>query len=84
MNTGGIQVRRYMRDNIEDSRDPQTGEVNATKLAEDATWHFELHETPDEYWDWAAEIAIGDDRKRAGLMPLCLDGLINGRSSEEL
>jgi hypothetical protein len=35
------EVKRYMLDNIEDHRDPQTGEINATTLAEDAATHFD-------------------------------------------
>ena len=48
------KVRVYMGENLEDNRDKITGELNHTKLAEDAFWHFEFSE---EYFEDLCELA---------------------------
>jgi hypothetical protein len=56
------QVKQYMLEEIEEFRDPQTGEVNTTFLAEDACNFFDGYEPPpdfdipEEYFDWALEV----------------------------
>lgn len=49
-------VKQYMQEEIEKFRDPQTGEVNTTFLAEDACSFFDAYEIPREYFDWALEV----------------------------
>jgi hypothetical protein len=56
---GNIKIRQYMLRNVEDNVDPLTGEVNSTKLAEDAFWALEPEnqgEIPQKYFDCACEI----------------------------
>jgi len=47
-----------MADNLEDNRDAITGELNHTKLAEDASFHFEFSE---EYFEDLCELALEFD-----------------------
>lgn len=57
-------VRRWMRRNIADHRDPHTGEVNATTLAESAADAFDANglggplDDPD-HWIWDLAITVG-------------------------
>ena len=58
-------VRRWMRDNAADYEDKATGEIDATKLAEDAAAEFNVADTggplDDEthwIWDLAATVAL--------------------------
>ena len=62
MYIGESQVKQYMREEIEEFRDPRTGEVNDTHLAEDACNFFDAYgpppdfDIPEEYFDWAFEV----------------------------
>lgn len=64
------QVKKWMKDQIELA--PETylecGEVNSTRLGEDATEHFDLYEGPDdETPDWVWEIAaVVEPPRKAG------------------
>lgn len=57
-------VRRFMLRSVEDHRDPATGEVNATKLAEAAALAFDLYEKdpdrtiPEALFEEAAKLAF--------------------------
>ena len=48
-------IRDYMKNNLDDNCDPITGEVNPTKLAEDALWHFDL---PEDDFENLCELAL--------------------------
>ncbi len=52
-------VRRYLQAHLEDHRDPLTGEVNHTALAEDASYYFDhdgwLDDELSPIWDLALE-----------------------------
>lgn len=55
-------VLKYFREMSPYYIDRQTGETNATILAEDAIAYFNVEEGSDDYeniYDWAAEYAIG-------------------------
>lgn len=58
------RVRNWMKLHLEDHRDRQTGEVNATTLAEGAAHAFDHEEWLDDstadVWDWAADVADPD------------------------
>jgi hypothetical protein len=54
-------VLKYFREMAKYHIDPQTGEMSATLLAEDAASYFNAEEGADDYeniYDWAAEYAI--------------------------
>jgi hypothetical protein len=55
------RVKNWMKLNAEHHRDRDTGEVNATTLAEGAAHQFDhdewLNDSTHEVWDWASEIA---------------------------
>lgn len=75
MNKGGIQVRRYMREVLEEHRDQLTDEVNMTALAEDACAHvdgYEGDDVPERYFGWAYQVAEADEHRRNHTMPLGL------------
>ncbi len=82
---GRVNVMRYMRQEIEDHRDPITGEINDTSLAEDACQHFDAYgpepdfEIPEKFFEWAFLIAEGDERRRADsvIFPQSLGNIIN-------
>lgn len=56
-------VKAYMRSEMAEHVDLDTGEVNCTTLAESACQHFDdygpppEYDIPDEYFDWAEEAA---------------------------
>lgn len=54
------QVKAYMRTNLTDHVNLDTGELNHTTLAENATFHFNAYEhgceIPEEFFDWAIEV----------------------------
>jgi hypothetical protein len=57
-------VRSYMNSVVEDHRDPLTGEVNSTALAEDAAAAFDQNhlEGPlddETHWVWELALAAG-------------------------
>lgn len=62
------KVKQYMRDNVAYHVDPKTLEVNATGLAEDAAdaWGY-VYDTPDDFFDWAAEIADVEEKRLLAL-----------------
>lgn len=74
---GRVQIGTTMRNILAagDCIDPQTGEVNCTRLAEAAAEAFGLEEVPDRFFDIAAEF------DNTG--PLCsaVQGLINSLDS---
>jgi GH35 family endo-1,4-beta-xylanase len=75
---GNIQLRRYMHTVVEDHRDAQTDEINATALAEDAAQHFNLYEAddiPERVFEVAYEIAR--EMTPSGIMPACVGGIVN-------
>ena len=80
MNKGGIYVRRYMREVIEEHRDPLTDEVNLTALAEDACQHVggedENGDIPERYFEWAFDVGESDSRKRSGRIGSALGHLV--------
>jgi hypothetical protein len=54
------QIIESMRNRVEDCRDPRTGELNHTLLAEQVAEEFELYdghdyEIPPELFEWAAD-----------------------------
>jgi len=56
------KVLSFMREVVAEHIDPLTGEVNMTRLAEDAAWEFEGAEDwldDPEHWIWemAAQVA---------------------------
>lgn len=55
------QVKKYMAQIADEYVDPQTGEVNSTKIAEDACKHFDAYEPddsiPEDFFDWAVVVA---------------------------
>lgn len=67
MNTTTASIRNYMLANV-DAYVDEFGDVNATGLAEDACQHFNGYQgddIPDEYFDFAAEIALEHEYKKA-------------------
>jgi hypothetical protein len=54
------EIKRYMRQEVQDHIDPLTGEGNPTTLAEDACSHFDGYgyywEIPEEYFELAFEV----------------------------
>jgi hypothetical protein len=58
---GEANIKRWMRTHVAEYVDPQTGEVNITKLAEDAAYEASRSEWLDDpnhpIWDWAIEAA---------------------------
>ena len=62
MYIGESQVKQYMREVIEEFRDPLTEEINTTFLAEDTCNFFDAYgpapdfDIPEEYFDWALEV----------------------------
>lgn len=57
-------ARKWMNENVRDSMDPETGEVNCTHLAESCCDHFDANneggplDDPDHWiWDLAFDIA---------------------------
>ena len=82
---GGIRVRMWMMENLEDHRDPQTDEINMTTLAEDAAREFDMYDgdEPDELlFGWAYQIAERDTARRLGIITPALRGEINRRGSD--
>lgn len=56
------QVLKFMRSNAEDFRDPTTGEINATGLAEAAAAQFNIYEDreytiPEKVFELALRVA---------------------------
>jgi hypothetical protein len=84
---GAIKIRQYMRQEIEDHRDPVTGEVCPTGLAEDACQHFDDYgpgpdfEIPEVYFECAHEISEIDEARRKGTTCQAVRGLIGSRDS---
>jgi len=79
---------RWMRYYVEEYRDPVTGEVGSTRLAEDACEYFDGYgpapdyEIPERYFEWAflvAEEAEGKGSIRAGV-----GGLVNAVPADYL
>ena len=65
------QVRKFMRLELEDLDHPdlwQGGEVNCTRLAENAAWHFDCDhwlDDPDHWvWELAADIQEEAEKTR--------------------
>ena len=62
------RIRRYMNLVKDDYRDPITGEVNATRLAEDACMFFDDYgpppdfDVPEKYYEVAA--GVSDDWRK--------------------
>ena len=79
--TGNIKIRQYMRQELEDHRDPKTDEINTTSLAEDAADKFDLYDEsgdPQErLFELAFEIAEADERRRTGRIGSALGNFIN-------
>lgn len=54
-------VLNWMRHHKEEHRDRDTGEVNATTLAEAAAWAFDhdewLDDSTHDVWEWAMKVA---------------------------
>jgi len=70
----GDNIHKWMRLHKEDHRDPQTGEINCTGLAEECA--LELY--PDEclpethiVWDIAVDIAVADEEAQKAKCPHC-------------
>ena len=61
----GYAIKLYMRQEMREHVDLDTGEVNTTALAEDACQHFDAYgpapdyDIPEDLFDWALEIAEG-------------------------
>ena len=73
-----MNPRTYMAQNIEDHRDPITGEINSTTLAEDA-WQAIKGDAVDpnaaideRYFMWAFQIAEHDRMVRMKTLPRSL------------
>jgi len=78
-----------MRSHIEDWRDPQTGEVNQTRMAEDTCLQFGPfaggYGYPEDcYYEWAYQIVQADVHRRAHTMPDWASRLVNERESTDL
>lgn len=61
------QLLRNMRTVVEEHRDPKTGEVSATTLAEAACAHFAAwdgDDVPEEFFEAALVVADEDDKRR--------------------
>ena len=75
-----IKIRQYMRQVLEEHRNPLTNEINCTGLAEDAADEFDLYDENDDprerLFELALEIAEIDERQRLGLLPRNLGGLV--------
>lgn len=54
------KVRNYMRQDIDNCVDPQTNEVDCTKLAENAAQQFDLYLDDDAATipDWVFDLAV--------------------------
>lgn len=83
---GGIKIRQYMREVVENHRD-ETGEINATTLAEDACQHFDEYgpspeyEIPEKYFVFAYEAHEADARRRCGTIGSAVGGIISAYDS---
>lgn len=75
---GRIAIIKYMRKNVEDSVDQMTGEVNDTRLAEDACWALEPDkiDIPDLYFDCAHFVA-NEHEIKTGVKPGSLSSVSN-------
>lgn len=59
-----VNARRWMRANVETHRDPKTGEVNFTSLAEACAEHFDVNDSPgpldnETHWIWDVAAEFG-------------------------
>jgi hypothetical protein len=67
---GEANVKRWMRSHVAEYVDPLTGEVNTTKLAEEAAYEANQSEWLDDsthpIWDWAIEEAERYERAHHG------------------
>ena len=55
-----VKIKIWMKNNTEDYRDLDTGEVNLTELAEAACDHFngyDGNDIPEEYFELAFDVA---------------------------
>lgn len=83
---GRVQVMTYMREEVEEHRDPHTNEVNATTLAEDTCQWFDAYgpppdyTIPEKYFEWAFLIA----EEGKGNIRAAVGGLINTVPSQWL
>jgi len=75
----------YMREVVEDHRDPQTDEINDTTLAEDACQHFDgygpapEYEIPEKYFEWA--FLIAEEVEAKGSIRAAVGGVISAAPS---
>lgn len=79
------QVRRFMRMELEDRDHPDLwfdGEINYTRLVENAAWHFDHDEWLDDetHWVWDLAVEIADSMPRVELESRSGTGLSNCRS----
>jgi len=78
-------MKKYMREVIEEHRDPLTDEINSTTLAEDASDTFNVtgpNGEVDERIFWAAyEVERLDEASRKGIICSAVRGFINSVSS---
>ena len=76
----GIRIRQYMRQVVEDHRDPLCGEIDITGLAEDAADEFDLYDENDEpqerLFDLAFEIYEADERRKTGRISNAIGGIV--------
>ena len=78
------RIQTWMKNNIEDHRDPVTGEINVTGLAEDAAREFNLYdgdEPQERLFKWAFTIADRDAAQHSGHIGSAARGLIQSQDN---
>jgi len=84
MHIGAIRIRQWMRNHIDECRDPLTDEVDATHLAESACQDldgWQADEIPEIYFEIAGWLAVADEERRRGNMPAATRALVNARDA---
>lgn len=62
-----VKIKKWMKNNIENHRDPITNEICATTLAEEAAQTFDLYEDdveyviPEEVFEISAEVSFEEE-----------------------
>ena len=54
----GKEVEQWMKSSKDDYYDPNTGEINCTRLTEAAMDHFGVPDDDDDTFDWFSSIAV--------------------------
>ena len=81
----GCRAMTWMVQHADEHRDPQTGEINMTTLAEATAREFDMYDgdEPDErLFIWAFRIAERDKARHSGRITPALGGIVNACESD--